>query len=219
MKPETLHYETVTPLLLAVLREVMACPLFDPFRLVGGTALSLQCGHRISDDIDLFADAVYGTLDFKAMQEWLYARFPYCTGDCNESVGVGTSYIVGSDRNHNVKVDLFYTDPFIKPVVQVDDIRLTDLADIVAMKLEVVATGGRKKDFWDLHELHSRYTLSQMLTWYEERNPYTADRAKTITRLTDFARADADVDPCCLKNKVWPLIKLDMVDWVQAELG
>lgn len=35
----------------------MTSPLFDSFRLVGGTALSLQKGHRISIDIDLFSDA------------------------------------------------------------------------------------------------------------------------------------------------------------------
>lgn len=36
--------------------------VFEPFRLVGGTALSLQMGHRLSVDIDLFTDAEYGTL-------------------------------------------------------------------------------------------------------------------------------------------------------------
>lgn len=218
MKPDSLHYETVTPLLQNVLRKIMACPLFEPFRLVGGTALSLQCGHRVSDDIDLFSEAEFGTLDFKAMQDWLYAQFPYCAGNCGEPVGFGTSYIVGTDRNNNVKVDLFYTDPFIRPIVQKDGIRLTDLTDIITMKLEVISSGGRKKDFWDLHELHEHYTLPQMLDWYEERNPYTANRAQTIARLTDFSRADTEVDPRCLKNKVWQLIKLDISEWAQTEL-
>ena len=218
MKSEPLHYETVIPLLKTVLHKIMACPLFEPFRLVGGTALSLQCGHRVSDDIDLFSEAAFGTLDFKAMQDWLYAQFPYCAGDCGDPVGFGASYIVGADRNNNVKVDFFYTDPFIRPTVQQDGIRLTDEADIIAMKLEVVASGGRKKDFWDLHALHERYTLSQMLDWYEERNPYTANRPQVITGLTDFSRADTEVDPRCLKHKVWQLIKLDMTEWVQAEL-
>ena len=31
----------------------------NSFRLVGGTSLSLQIGHRMSVDIDLFTDAVY----------------------------------------------------------------------------------------------------------------------------------------------------------------
>ncbi|WP_197051678.1 nucleotidyl transferase AbiEii/AbiGii toxin family protein [Salegentibacter sp. Hel_I_6] len=33
---------------------------------MGGTALSLQIGHRESIDIDLFSDAEYGAIDFRA---------------------------------------------------------------------------------------------------------------------------------------------------------
>lgn len=39
----------------------MKCDVFNGFRLVGGTALSLQIGHRASIDIDLFSDLEYGT--------------------------------------------------------------------------------------------------------------------------------------------------------------
>ena len=86
----------------------MKCEIFAPFLLVGGTALSLQLGHRVSDDIDLFTDAEYGSLDFQAMQSWLRNRFPYCIGDCGTIVGFGASYIVGNSREESVKVDLFY---------------------------------------------------------------------------------------------------------------
>ncbi|MCG9898690.1 MAG: nucleotidyl transferase AbiEii/AbiGii toxin family protein [Hydrotalea sp.] len=49
----------------------MRDPIFDPFRLVGGTALSLYFGHRMSVDIDLFTDAPYGTIDFDKIESWL----------------------------------------------------------------------------------------------------------------------------------------------------
>lgn len=52
-----LHYNTVTTLLRNVLSMLMDEPLFNPFRLVGGTNLSLRFGHRKSIDIDLFTDA------------------------------------------------------------------------------------------------------------------------------------------------------------------
>jgi len=61
-----LHWHTTDPLLQTVLKAVMATSLFDPFRLVGGTALALQIGHRMSEDIDLFTDALYDSLDFDA---------------------------------------------------------------------------------------------------------------------------------------------------------
>ena len=46
-----LHYETVKPYLKEILDMLMAEELFNPFRLVGGTNLSLRFGHRISEDI------------------------------------------------------------------------------------------------------------------------------------------------------------------------
>ncbi len=46
-----LHWETVNDLLKHSLSELMDNRLFDDFRLVGGTALSLHIGHRLSIDI------------------------------------------------------------------------------------------------------------------------------------------------------------------------
>lgn len=60
-----LYYTTVNELLKSSLSKLMASEVFSQFRLVGGTALSLQIGHRESIDIDLFSDVEYGTLDFK----------------------------------------------------------------------------------------------------------------------------------------------------------
>ena len=218
MADNRLHYETVSPLLRNVLHEMMSCEIFAPFLLVGGTALSLQLGHRVSYDIDLFTDAEYGSLDFQAMQSWLRNRFPYCIGDCGTIVGFGASYIVGNSREESVKVDLFYTDAFIHPAIVIDGIRLAAQEEIAAMKLDVVSHKGRKKDFWDLHELHGSYTFVQMLDYYAERYPYGATRNEASALLTDFSRADEDVDPRCLRRKIWQLIKLDIAEWTEQEL-
>ena len=51
-----LHSETVTSELLELLKTIMSDSLFNDFNLVGGTALSLQIGHRNSIDIDLFGN-------------------------------------------------------------------------------------------------------------------------------------------------------------------
>lgn len=52
-----LHFNTVTPLLRTILEDLMQAKEFESFRLVGGTALSLYYGYRMSVDIDLFSDA------------------------------------------------------------------------------------------------------------------------------------------------------------------
>ena len=185
---------------------------FRPFRLVGGTSLSLRYGHRISDDIDLFTDAEYGSIDFQLLQEILRREFPYCQGDCGEIVSFGTSYLVGNSKEDNVKLDLFYTDPFIRPMEQIESIRMASLDDIVAMKMDVMSRGGRKKDFWDLHILRNKYTIEQMLSLYKERYPYGATDEECIAGLTNFSVADSDPDPTCLLGKIWQLIKLDFVE-------
>lgn len=211
MKHRKLQSQTVKPILLSVLEKLMLQPEFNQFTLVGGTSLSLRYGHRMSDDIDLFTTAEYGTIDFRLLQDILRREFPYCYGDCGDNVSFGTSYMVGNSKEDCVKLDLFYTDSFIRPVEQMDFIRIAAVEDIIAMKIDVISRGGRKKDFWDLHLLHNEFSINEMLDFYSERYPYGASREECITGLTNFGVADNDPDPICLKNKIWQLIKLDFV--------
>jgi hypothetical protein len=51
-----LREETVEPSTLGLLKKLVALPELKPFRLVGGTALSLLLGHRKSIDLDFFTD-------------------------------------------------------------------------------------------------------------------------------------------------------------------
>ncbi len=60
---------------------------------------------------------------------------------------MGKSYFIGNGKNDLVKLDLFYTDPFIYPYLVEKDVRFASIEEIVAMKLEVIANGGRKKEF------------------------------------------------------------------------
>ncbi|GAB1856755.1 hypothetical protein MHTCC0001_15910 [Flavobacteriaceae bacterium MHTCC 0001] len=60
-----LHLNTVSDLLWESLNKLMGSAIFNDFRLVGDTSLSLQSGHRESVDINLFTDAKYGSKDFK----------------------------------------------------------------------------------------------------------------------------------------------------------
>ena len=212
MKRNELQYQTVKPILRSTLERLMEMEEFAPFRLVGGTSLSLRYGHRMSDDIDLFTDAEYGSLDFHQLQDILRKEFPYCQGDCGDIVGFGASYIVGNSKDDCVKLDLFYTDPFIRPMEMFGPIRMAAVEDIVAMKMDVVSRGGRKKDFWDLYMLRNHYSVEQMLSLYEERYPYGATREECVCGLTNFSVADTEPDPICLQDKVWQLIKLEFIE-------
>jgi hypothetical protein len=206
-----LHWNTVTPLLKASLEKLMHCKLFDPFRLVGGTSLSLQLGHRISVDIDLFTDEVYDSIDFKAIDEYLRTQFQYVNIPGAGVDGMGGSYFIGNDENDAVKLDLYYTDTFIQPALLVEGIRMATVEEIIAMKIDIVQRGGRKKDFWDLHEVLDKYTPEQMIALHQQRYPYGHDETLIRANLIDFRLADDDFDPFCLREKYWELVKWDIV--------
>lgn len=140
----------------------------------------------MSIDIDLFSNATYGSLDFLALQRRLRDMFPYCAGDCGSDPSMGSSWFVGNSRNDAVKLDLFYTDDFIGEMVVEDGIRLASIKDIIAMKLDVVAQGGRKKDFWDIHELSMTHSITEMLDLYEMRYPYGHSREEIILGFSNF---------------------------------
>lgn len=211
-----LHYNTVTPLLRKILEELMMATVFADFRLVGGTALSLHKGHRMSIDIDLFTEADYGTIDFEAIDAYLRENYPYVDTNDFDIIGFGKSYFIGNTEDDAIKLDLFYTDPFIDEIVEVDNIRLASVEEIIAMKLDVVLRTGRKKDFWDIHELKEDYTIDEMFALHEKRYPYSHDREALLQKFTDFEEADDDFEPDCLKGKHWEFIKLDMIDFVSG---
>lgn len=214
-----LHYETVTPLLREVLNDIMASSIFEPFYLVGGTSLSLRLGHRISVDIDLFTNAPYGSLDFSIYKKFFQENYKYFyKTDTTDIVGFGRSYYVGESEEDNIKIDLYYHEEIINPCDTIDNIRIASLDDVVAMKVDVVSRGGRKKDFWDLHELMNTYSVPEMLELHQKRYEYTHEREQIITNFTDFASADEDIDPICLIGKEWELIKLDFVEEIKEHI-
>lgn len=209
-----LYYNTVNELLRTTLVRLMHAEEFSTFRLVGGTALSLHLGHRESIDIDLFSDVTYGTLDFNAIEEYLNANFPYVDYLSNVSPAMGRTYTIGNDLSNSIKLDIYYTDPYIQEFIEEDGIRLASVEEIIAMKIDVVQRGGRKKDFWDLHELLGRYNIAQMLDLHELRYPYSHDRDLIIANLQDFSLANREFDPICFRGKHWEFIQADFEDAV-----
>ncbi|MBS1634357.1 MAG: nucleotidyl transferase AbiEii/AbiGii toxin family protein [Bacteroidetes bacterium] len=212
-----LHYKTISPLLSDALGVLMTMPDLDEFRLVGGTSLSLQYGHRLSVDIDLFTDATYGSIDFRQIDRALRAHFTYVDRAGDLIPGMGHSYFVGYSARESIKLDIFYcNEPFIRPLILADHIRLAHPEDIIAMKMDVILRGGRKKDFWDLHELLEHYSLSAMIDYHAERFPYQHRREQMKRSLVDFQNADDDFEPECFRQKYWELIKLDFAEAVES---
>lgn len=205
-----IYRDTVTHTLWEVLKELMIWKEIEPFRLVGGTSLSLLLGHRKSVDIDLFTDAPYKSLNFSFIEKKIKETFSFVADNHSGLTVIGKSFFVGNSEEDLVKVDFFYTDTFVFPIIEYENIRLSSLEEIAAMKMEVIGHQGRKKDFWDIHELLEKFSLNEIMRFYVKRYPYNYTTDELLKKLIDFELADKDFDPICMKDKTWELIKLDL---------
>ena len=206
-----LKYHTVSEFLLDCLKKLMANPVFDDFVLVGGTALSLQLGHRMSIDIDLFTQKPYGSMNTEQIKSTLSEMFNYVAflEGLNERSLFYPLYI-GKNQKEYVKLDLAYTDEFITPIIEQDGLRLASLQDIAAMKMQAIVNSKRKKDFWDIHELLEHYSLKELIDCGLQRNPYTLSQEEILTALCNADKLTQNTEIHCLKGKFWELIIEDL---------
>jgi hypothetical protein len=215
-----IYWNTVSELLKKTMLTLMQSDVLQQHRLVGGTALSLQLGHRMSEDIDLFTDAPYGSISYANIEKYLTHAFPYVSGDFGDDPAFGKSYLVGDDQYHVVKLDIYYSsEPFFDGLVEEDGVRMASVAEIVAMKVDVVQRGGRKKDFWDLHELTERFSITEMIALHARGFEWTHNQALIKQNFTNFVQADEDFDPICLRGKQWPFIKEDFEELTTRDDG
>lgn len=212
---KTLYWNTVNQELKECLEFLMQSDQFKKFRLVGGTALSLHLGHRISVDIDLFSEEPYGSLNFDAIDDFLRSNYNNVSDPVSIDIGFGRSYLIGKDSKNLIKLDLYYTDPFLEEFEIHDNVRMASISEIAAMKIDVIQRVGRKKDFWDIHELLERYSFEELLRFHAQKYPYNHEKSLILANMCNFERADSEPDPLCLKGKYWDLIKLDFVQAVE----
>lgn len=158
-----LHLETVTLEMRRVLTSLMQLPVLDHFRLVGGTALALQLGHRRSVDLDFFTDL---TTDFQQIKEALQTSFS--TAVLLTQARHGQTWSIDG-----VKCDFFdWKVPFLHPPLFVEDWRLATLDDIAAYKLEAYADRKSEKDFRDIAEILRHRGFEAVLSAFRKRYPF-----------------------------------------------
>ena len=198
-----LQTQTIAPATLQLLRLLMQDPELRSFRLVGGTALALQLGHRISVDLDLFTDTAF---DEQQLREYLERNY-----------GLQTDYMSRSTVKgeiDGVQIDcIAHQYPWLQEPAEEDGIRLASLPDICAMKLNAIAGNGtRIKDFIDVAWLSAHYTLNQMLDFYECK--YNANVLMPLKAIIFFDEINFD-EPVHLTNgkKVnWKIYEKRLLD-------
>lgn len=195
-----LHFETVEPGTLSLLKKLMKLPSLKGFSLVGGTALALRYGHRSSDDLDLF---FHEKFDHQIILDELRNEF----GE-NIHIESGHQKIGIFCYIDNIKVDIVYT-PFL-PIASVESrqsIRIYSSADIAAMKIQAILGRAKKKDFWDLHELLKHFSLEQIIEWHKKKYPGQLLAISIPNAITYFIEANNSETPKSYKNQTWESVK------------
>ena len=191
-----LYLETVESSTLELLNKLQRLPVLEQTRLVGGTALALQLGHRKSIDLDFF-----GTVDCEA--EYL-----------RESIAGIASLTILKESPHihiyivdGIKVDIVnYKYPWLDDVVLEQGLRLASVNDIAAMKITAIIGRGTKKDFIDIAFLLHHFSLEEILHFYAAK--YTDSSVfMAMKSLAYFDDAEADPMPDMFVNQSWQQVK------------
>ena len=94
---------------------------------------------------------------------------------------------------------------------------LADERDIAAMKLDAVSSRGSKKDFIDIYELLKKYTLAELIDFFEKK--YAGIRYNMLHILKSliyFDDADGEPPPVMLRDADWDNIKQSIRQSVAA---
>ncbi|WP_445432425.1 nucleotidyl transferase AbiEii/AbiGii toxin family protein [Chryseobacterium indoltheticum] len=193
-----LHKETVSNEMWELLQLLMKDEILKDFTLVGGTALALKLGHRLSIDIDLFT-----TKDFNSKALISYLQKEYKA--TNEIIFENTvmTYI------ENIKVDLL---AHKYPVIAVDNIseniRMISNDDIGAMKLHAIfQSGARLKDFVDMYFLLEENPLQSYLDSYQIKYNGNSNLAAHSLIYFDGIRKQYDVSMIQGKENNWKVMQ------------
>lgn len=191
-----LHYEIVDPRTLELLNKLMEIDVFKSLRLVGGTSLALQIGHRHSVDLDLF-----GELDLDEI------------GLRKSIKHLGTVIQLKKSQNINlflineIKIDLVnYPFPWLEESIIDNNIRLAGIKDIAAMKIGAIIGRGTKKDFIDIYYLLRYFSLKEILSLYNHKYN-DASEILALKSLSYFEDANKDEDCVMMKPIIWKDVK------------
>lgn len=198
-----LYKDTLENSTLELIKRMCEQDFLKTFFLVGGTALSLQIGHRKSIDIDFFSQ---DSFDVKKMEENLSSVFSF------KELYIENNTIKGIIEGVFVDV-IKHKYPLVNPLINRDNIRMLSLEDIAAMKLNaIIGNGQRLKDFADIAFLLSYLSLNQMIVAYSKKYSY-ANQIIVLKALLFYEDIDFNVELDLMNRKFkWEKFKKRIED-------
>jgi len=192
-----LYQNAVAPITLGLLKEITTLIRLETSGLGGGTALALRFGHRLSVDLDFFTNSPFDT-------SVLFQQITRNFSSAELLFERNQTMMFSID---DIKVDfILYPFPWLRPFDTIEEIKLVSVDDIIPMKLQAVSNRNAKKDYWDIAVLLNQYSLAEMVKIFKAKFPQI-DAGFIIHSLTDFEKADSELDPDSYANITWDEIK------------
>ena len=201
-----LSIQTVQPDTLELLKAISAQPEVKELRLVGGTALALQYGHRQSVDLDFFGRLPEDKDELIDVVRHL-----------GEVTVFNRSKIILQMVVNQVKVDFvdYSRYPWIDEPVYGDGFVLASDKDIAAMKINAIMGRGTRKDFIDLYVLLQHYSLKEILGFYQQKYPEFSEY-RALLSMTYFDDAEMQDMPLMFIDTPWEAMKISIIQAVET---
>lgn len=200
-----LQYKTIEPGTLQLLKSLQSVPLFQDLRLVGGTSLALQLGHRKSVDLDFFGKIQVSPMEIRAALE-----------ESHNVLVIKESKNINIYEVDGIKVDFVnYNYSWIEAPVQENGITLAGVKDIAAMKVAAIIGRGTKKDFIDMNQLLDFFSLKEILDMYMQKYP-DGSLFIALKSLSYFEDAEPDPMPFMFERVSWESIKANIREAVAS---
>jgi predicted nucleotidyltransferase component of viral defense system len=196
----TIFWNTITEDMRLILDGFSQSKIGNRFYLAGGTALSLQIGHRLSVDLDFFSP----TEDIPTIRLELENVLAPFHGTLADSSWGNLVYLA-----KGVRIGFYgYGFPLISPMVEIDGIRLASIEDIALMKLDAMLARAARKDFYDLYFISQNIPLKQLFKEADKKYPSIRDfETQTTKRLVYFDNAEKESEPILINNVSWKTVK------------
>ena len=177
------------------------------FYLSGGTALSLQLGHRESEDLDFFTEEPFEPI--RVEQQLLSLGK---LSDTELTRGTLNTYL------DSVKLQfLEYPYRLLEPFIQWEGIKLSSVLDIACTKLQTVGARGSKKDFFDLYFLLQQFTLQDLLMHSRKKyDPSHYSEPHILKSLVYFDDAESQPMPRMHIEVSWEKVKSSLISIVKS---
>ena len=173
-------------------------PLIEQLYLAGGTGLALHIGHRISRDLDFFAERRF---DVDALIQIIKSLGNFQLEMKDEQTVVGV--LDGTKISF-----LGYHYPLLEKDTMLRGVRVAAIADIACMKIDAIAGRGTKRDFIDLFYIVRDISLDALMGLF--RKKYTAIGYNLMhikKSMVYFDDAEDDPMPDMLIPVGWNLVK------------